>query len=65
MAPTTKGTGKNIEAETQLQAVVLADSFNERFSPITLDKPRVWFLFSVSKDISRLLVSFTNDYSFM
>lgn len=44
MAPTTKSTGKNIEAETALQAVVLADSFNERFRPITLDMPRVWFL---------------------
>ncbi|CAB4389510.1 unnamed protein product [Rhizophagus irregularis] len=40
MAPTTKSTGKNIEAETALQAVVLADSFNERFRPITLDMPR-------------------------
>ncbi|CAG8532351.1 1214_t:CDS:10 [Funneliformis caledonium] len=38
MAP--KSTGKNIEAETVLQAVVLADSFNERFNPITLDMPR-------------------------
>ncbi|CAI2193176.1 20021_t:CDS:2, partial [Funneliformis geosporum] len=38
MAP--KSTGKNIEAETVLQAVVLADSFNERFQPITFDMPR-------------------------
>ncbi|RHZ90112.1 hypothetical protein Glove_8g20 [Diversispora epigaea] len=35
-----KSSGKNIEAENVLQAVVLADSFNERFRPITLDKPR-------------------------
>ncbi|CAG8467593.1 10218_t:CDS:10 [Diversispora eburnea] len=36
-----KSSGKNIESENVLQAVVLADSFNERFRPITLDKPRV------------------------
>jgi hypothetical protein len=28
-------------AEEILQAVVVADSFNERFLPITLEKPRV------------------------
>ena len=29
------------EEDKSLQAVVIADSFNERFMPITLDKPRV------------------------
>ena len=29
------------EEDKILQAVVIADSFNERFMPITLDKPRV------------------------
>ena len=29
------------EAEHPLQAVVIADSVNERFMPITLEKPRV------------------------
>lgn len=29
------------EEDKILQAVVIADSFNERFLPITLDKPRV------------------------
>ncbi|KAG9291448.1 hypothetical protein G9A89_021867 [Geosiphon pyriformis] len=40
MGPTTKSSGRNLESETPLQAVVLADSFNERFRPITLEKPR-------------------------
>lgn len=29
------------EEDKILQAVVIADSFNERFMPITIDKPRV------------------------
>ena len=29
------------EEDKVLQAVVIADSFNERFMPITIDKPRV------------------------
>ncbi|KAL1924486.1 uncharacterized protein VTP21DRAFT_4140 [Calcarisporiella thermophila] len=29
-----------LESEPVLQAIVLADSFNERFRPITIDKPR-------------------------
>ncbi|RIB09851.1 nucleotide-diphospho-sugar transferase [Gigaspora rosea] len=40
MPPPSKTSGKNLEAESILQAVVLADSFNERFRPITLDTPR-------------------------
>jgi translation initiation factor eIF-2B subunit epsilon len=32
--------GQN-EEDKILQAVVIADSFNERFMPITIDKPRV------------------------
>jgi translation initiation factor eIF-2B subunit epsilon len=35
MAPNNK-----LDREEILQAVVLTDSFNERFMPITLDKPR-------------------------
>ncbi|CAG8537382.1 338_t:CDS:10 [Paraglomus occultum] len=31
---------KNLEPEATLKAVVLADSFNERFRPLTFDKPR-------------------------
>lgn len=47
-----------------LQAVILADSFNERFKPLTLNKPRVCqamnsVVVSVSY-ISNELVSFTN-----
>lgn len=37
MTKSTSGFGEN---EKVLQAVVLADSFNERFMPITLDRPR-------------------------
>ncbi|CAG8451819.1 3532_t:CDS:10 [Ambispora leptoticha] len=40
MPPATKSSGKNLETETPLYAVLLADSFNERFRPITLEKPR-------------------------
>jgi hypothetical protein len=42
-AASTAGNNFLIEAEEDkiLQAVVIADSFNERFMPITLDKPRV------------------------
>ncbi|CAG8439895.1 7381_t:CDS:10 [Ambispora gerdemannii] len=40
MSPTSKSSGKNLESETSLCAVLLADSFNERFRPITLEKPR-------------------------
>ncbi|CAG8806559.1 24398_t:CDS:2, partial [Cetraspora pellucida] len=38
--PPPKTSGKNLESESTLQAVILADSFNERFRPITLDRPR-------------------------
>jgi translation initiation factor eIF-2B subunit epsilon len=31
----------NVNEDKILQAVVIADSFNERFMPITIDKPRV------------------------
>ena len=37
-----KGKGDSIlQQEDVLQAVVLADSFNVRFAPITLERPRV------------------------
>ncbi|KAK9768397.1 translation initiation factor eIF-2B epsilon subunit, GEF [Basidiobolus ranarum] len=38
MAPIDKN--KNFDSDQVLQAVVLADSFNERFMPLTLNKPR-------------------------
>ena len=34
------------ETEEALQAVVLADSFETRFSPFTLERPRVWAFLS-------------------
>ena len=42
-ASTNSGNNFLVQAEEDkiLQAVVIADSFNERFMPITLDKPRV------------------------
>lgn len=42
MAPKANGKEKaGLEEEDVLQAVILADSFNKRFSPLTLNKPRV------------------------
>jgi hypothetical protein len=43
-AAATSGNNFLVQAEEDkvLQAVVIADSFNERFMPITLDKPRVY-----------------------
>ncbi len=35
------GAGEDFKQEDVLQAVVIADSFNVRFAPITNDKPRV------------------------
>ena len=42
-ASTNSGNNFLVQAEEDkiLQAVVIADSFNERFMPITIDKPRV------------------------
>lgn len=34
---------ENVDDEESLQAVVLADSFNKRFRPLTSRKPRVRF----------------------
>ncbi|CAG8832547.1 16974_t:CDS:1, partial [Cetraspora pellucida] len=34
-----KTSNKNLESESTLQAVILADSFNERFRSITLNRP--------------------------
>ncbi|CAG8725165.1 1464_t:CDS:2, partial [Cetraspora pellucida] len=39
--PPPKTSDKNLDFESTLQAVILADSFNERFRIITLDRPRV------------------------
>ena len=37
-----KGKGDNsLEQEDVLQAVVIADSFNSRFAPVTFERPRV------------------------
>lgn len=36
-----KNTGVDIKQEEILQAVVIADSFNIRFAPVTNDLPRV------------------------
>ena len=51
-----KGEGKTGESweksEDVLQAVILADSFNYKFSPITREKPRVrliYFLLELSR----------------
>lgn len=43
-----------LKTEEVLQAVILADSFDKRFSPITLEKPRY---------AAGLLLHFTNTYS--
>jgi translation initiation factor eIF-2B subunit epsilon len=45
MAPKTSA-AKEVEVEEAvLQAVILADSFNKRFMPLTLSKPRVCLRF--------------------
>lgn len=42
MAPKANGKEKALDDEEEvLQAVILADSFNRRFRPLTLNKPRV------------------------
>jgi translation initiation factor eIF-2B subunit epsilon len=42
MAPKKKqGASADFKQEDVLQAVVIADSFNKRFAPITADRPRV------------------------
>ena len=40
------GKEKAIEGQEEevLQAVILADSFNKRFKPLTVNKPRVRFM---------------------
>ncbi|KZP24752.1 nucleotide-diphospho-sugar transferase [Athelia psychrophila] len=40
MAPKSAGKEKLIEEDDVLQAVILADSFNKRFKPLTTSKPR-------------------------
>jgi translation initiation factor eIF-2B subunit epsilon len=41
MAPKTAATADGELEEEVLQAIILADSFNKRFVPLTLAKPRV------------------------
>lgn len=44
-----KGGGEQDEEEQPLQAVLVADSFNRRFFPVTKDQPRVRSLLSYRK----------------
>lgn len=39
--PSRKGAGEQEEEKQPLQAVLVADSFNRRFFPVTKDQPRV------------------------
>lgn len=49
MPPKNTGKEKDISDEDEvLQAVILADSFNKRFKPLTVGKPRVRFSFSAT-----------------
>lgn len=41
MQPKSNTVSRSLEAEELLQAVVLADSFDDRFKPLTVDRPRV------------------------
>ena len=41
MAPKNKARNEDLKQEEILQAVVVADSFNVRFGPVTRQKPRV------------------------
>lgn len=41
MAPGKKGPAEKVEARNVLQAVVLADSFTQRFRPMTVETPKV------------------------
>jgi len=34
---------KEVQEEEPLQAVIITDSFNNRYKPLTLDRPRVNF----------------------
>lgn len=40
MAPKSSGKEKGVDSDDVLQAVVIAESFNRRFTPLTLNKPR-------------------------
>ncbi|KAI9597002.1 nucleotide-diphospho-sugar transferase [Syncephalis fuscata] len=40
MQPKSHSSSQGLEAEELLQAVVLADSFDDRFKPLTIDRPR-------------------------
>jgi translation initiation factor eIF-2B subunit epsilon len=41
MPPKAAGKEKIVDSEEVLQAVVIAETFNERFKPLTTNKPRV------------------------
>jgi translation initiation factor eIF-2B subunit epsilon len=40
-APAKPSQQQDLKTEEVLQALILADSFDQRFTPITLEKPRV------------------------
>jgi translation initiation factor eIF-2B subunit epsilon len=44
MPPKAAGKEKIVDSEEVLQAVVIAETFNERFKPLTINKPRVSLL---------------------
>jgi hypothetical protein len=45
MPPKAAGKEKIVDSEEVLQAVVIAETFNERFKPLTTNKPRVSLLY--------------------
>jgi len=44
MPPKATGKEKIVDSEEVLQAIVIAETFNERFKPLTTNKPRVSLL---------------------
>lgn len=49
--PPKSGKEKAVEEDEEIiQAVVLADSFNSRFKPLSTNKPRVWPSYLWSKE---------------
>ena len=55
MPPKNTGKEKDLADEDEvLQAVILADSFNKRFKPLTVDRPRVRPVFRPLQQIMTL-----------
>jgi len=44
-AKSAKKSDVDVKQEDVIIAVLIADSFSTRFSPITIDKPKVYFIF--------------------